>query len=131
MKFKKLFTKVLFEERLEFLEKKSNIKFCLEFKEGKIPHLHFYTKDKKIDGAIKLEVAEYFPHGKPIKYISVCPQKALEKFNEWIHNDNNYINLCMNWNNNVKDGNKIYIPKDEYELQTRIPNYSNTIMPRY
>ena len=30
---------------------------------GNVPHVHFFTKDLKINGCIKLDKPEYFDHG--------------------------------------------------------------------
>lgn len=46
--------------------------------EGKIPHLHFRNQDRI--GAIRLDIAEYFPHGNPLKYTDKLTSKEQKIF---------------------------------------------------
>ena len=59
-----------------------------------IPHFHFYTKDKKIDGCIKIYTSEYFSHG---RHTSVLNNSQLKQLNNWLKDDTENEGIITNW----------------------------------
>lgn len=47
---------------------------------GYEPHFHFWNTDRTIDGCIKLETNEYFPHGRYRSTLNSKQRKMLVKF---------------------------------------------------
>ena len=79
--------------------------------EGKIPHLHFYTKDKKISGCIRLDISDYFEHG---YHKAKLNSKEKKLFVEWINSTETPFKkfvdkltvweyACILWNENNSD----------------------------
>ena len=82
-----------------------------------LPHLHI-TKGKSIDCCIRLDVAEYFPHG---KHTSAVNGRTIRKFIAFLNKKNpryemsNYKVAILLWNEN-----NLHIQLDE---NRKMPNY--------
>ena len=68
-----------------------------------------------------LEVAGYYKHD---HHTSELPKAIKLMFNDWIHQDNNWLYLINYWNTNVREGKKIDIPSTPEDIRKRIPDYS-------
>lgn len=126
MKFKELLDNLLKEEYA--IDSLDDIVFYIKFLEGTIPHIHFRNKNRTIDGAIRLDVPEYFPHGG--KYKSKLNKKQKNYFLNMLDRQSSkykdmtvWHQLCKDWNKNVRDGNKINYIEDN--LLKRRPLYEN------
>lgn len=65
MNLKEIIDSVLNEEEGGEVLRFNNIKFYVSGRtEGKLPHLHFVDANRI--GAIRLDIASYFPHGNPL-----------------------------------------------------------------
>ena len=73
---------------------KLNFIFLEERKEKK-PHLHF--KDANRIGAIRLDIASYFPHGNPLKYTDKLTKREVKIFAK-LFTDGIYKQACELWN---------------------------------
>ena len=95
--------------------------------EGNIPHLHFYTENKKknIYGCIRLDCSEYFDHG---KHNARLNSKEKKIFTEWIKSKETPFKkftdiltvweyVCILWNENNPNYKFNY---DQYTM----PNYA-------
>ena len=97
MNLKEIIDNVLNEEEeggeiLRFNE----IKFYISGRtEGKKPHLHF--KDANRIGAIRLDIASYFPHGNPLKYTDKLTRREVKIFAK-LFTDGIYKQACELWN---------------------------------
>ena len=97
MNFKNLFDDLLLneEEGGEIL-RFNKIKFFIAGRtEGKNPHMHF--KDANREGAIRLDIPEYYPHGNPLKYTDKLTRRELKQFCA-LFNDEIYKEACRLWN---------------------------------
>lgn len=98
-----------------------NLKILVYGSEGPIPHFHFETLDRELEGCIRLDKPEYFDHGKHrgrltkrllknlIKFLE-APHKYLGKFGM-----TNWQVICMYW-----DDNNINYP---FNKEAKMPNY--------
>ena len=120
MKFKEAFDKLLTEEYKMF-EINSLRFFAWQRGERAIPHIHFISKDETIKGAIKLNVAEYYFHD---VYVDRLPKKLKAKFNEKMHEGNNWLLAVETWNSSVPQGKRILLPQNLSEINNYIPDYS-------
>lgn len=93
-------------------------------KEGSVPHFHFYTKDKKISGCIRLDAPDYFVHG---KHKSKLSSKERKQLMEWLNSFHEgykklgveltiYSYICILWN----DNNQEYL----FEAPENMPDYT-------
>lgn len=74
----------------------NKIKFYISGRtEGKKPHLHF--KDANRIGAIRLDIASYFPHGNPLKYTDKLTRREAKIFAK-LFTDGIYKQACELWN---------------------------------
>ena len=119
MKFKEVIDELLTEEYRMF-DIDSLCFFARQRGERTIPHIHFISKDETIKGAIRLDKAEYYFHD---IYLDKLPKKLKIKFNEKMHESNNWLLAVETWNNSVPEGNKIYLPKNITNIIDYIPNY--------
>ena len=119
MKFKEVIDELLAEEYRMF-DIDSLRFFARQRGERTIPHIHFISKDETIKGAIRLDKAEYYFHD---IYLDKLPKKLKIKFNEKMHESNNWLLAVETWNNSVSEGNKIYLPKNITNIIDYIPNY--------
>lgn len=90
--------------------------------EGPVPHFHFVSKNKEIDGCIRIDKPEYFPHGNHtskltgknlknmINFLN-APHKRLGK-----HGYTNWDVICMYWDDDNVD---YQIPED-----LKMPDYT-------
>ena len=106
----------------------SGYKVSIYGAEGNIPHLHFYTEGKKknIYGCIRLDMPEYFKHGKHKDDLSSKERKA---FVTWINSKETPFKrftdaltvweyICILWNENN--------PKYKFDYEKfGITNYEN------
>lgn len=53
-------------------------------KEGPIPHFHFYHKQSKRRGCVRLDCAEYFKHG---IHVNSLTKKEIIDLNDWVRSD--------------------------------------------
>lgn len=97
--------------------------------EGKIPHIHFRKSEKL--GAIRLDIAEYFPHGNPLKYTSELSKKNQLLFYSFMSAKQSKVNIQgINTNyqlaiylwNMIPDGLKLNIDNE-------MPDYRELKMP--
>ena len=86
--------------------------------ERKIPHIHFISKDEKIKGAIRLDIAAYYKHD---NYLDELPKKAKLEFNKKMR-EGGWLMAVETWNNCVPQGNKINLPENREEIV--IPDYT-------
>lgn len=87
---------LLFEEEGGELFRFDGIRFFVNGRtEGMIPHIHFMTADRKLNGTIRLDVAKYFPHGG--KYTSKLSVPLLRKFLTYMTAEK-YNEACELWN---------------------------------
>lgn len=99
--------------------------------EGAIPHLHFYTNENDIKngGAIRLDKAEYFPHGR--NYTKKLNANDLDEFIQWLNSYSQeykvlnyeittYQNLCILWRQNNPDFIKLLPYNAEQPDYTKI-----------
>jgi hypothetical protein len=93
-------------------------------KEGSLPYFHFYTKDKKISGCIRLDAPDYFVHG---KHKAKLNSKEKKQLIEWLQSKETPFKkftdvltvweyICILWNENNLDA-----PMD---LNIKMPDYS-------
>ena len=119
LKFKEAIDELLTEEYKMF-DIDSLHFFARQRGERTIPHIHFISKDETIKGAIRLDIAEYYIHD---IYRDILPKKLKIKFNEKIHEGNNWLLAVETWNSSVPEGNKIFLPKDLSKVREYIPDY--------
>ena len=106
----------------------SGYKVSIFGNEGNIPHLHFYTENKKRNtyGCIRLDKADYFKHG---KHKDELNSKERKVFIEWIKSKETPFKrftdvlivweyVCILWNENN--------PKYMFDYEkVGMPNYDN------
>ena len=120
LNIKEIIDTVLTEEEGGELFRFNRIVFRIKGRtEGKNPHLHFLRPNCR-EGAIRLDVAEYYPHGNPLHYTETLSKKELSQFIAFI--SSSYERACELWNY-IPDGNKI-------DPKGKIPNYLNIIYPK-
>lgn len=109
----------------------NGIRFFIRFREGKIPHIHFVSKNLKRSGAILLEKPQYFPHGNPLKYTDILSKKECLNFNNMLLKPigqwKTWHKLCNDWNNSTIDGNKIEIYKNGKLVD--VPGFTKIVYP--
>lgn len=75
-------------------------------KEGPIPHFHFYDIPTKRQGCIRIDVAEYFNHG---KYNDTLSRDEIKILHMWLTSPHqsfgtyglsNYDVICIYWDDN-------------------------------
>ena len=104
MNFKEAFDNALNEEEGGEILRFNGIVFRINGRtEGKKPHLHF--QDANRIGAIRLDVAEYFPHGNPLRYTDKLTKKEVKMFTS-LFTDEVYKRACELWNA-IPDGLKL------------------------
>ena len=104
MNLKEIIDSTLNEEEGGEVLRFNDIKFYISGRtEGKFPHLHF--KDADRIGAIRLDVASYFPHGNPLKYTDKLSRREVKIFDS-LFTDEIYKRACELWNF-LPDGLKI------------------------
>lgn len=116
---KEIIEDILFEEGGELFRFNSIVFRINGRTEGKYPHLHFRRSNGK-EGAIRLDIAEYYLHGNPLKYTETLSKSELKLFVKNI--SINYKRDCSLWNY-IPDGLKINIDNNP-------PNYNNIVYPR-
>lgn len=93
-------------------------------KEGSVPHFHFYTRDKKISGCIRLDAPDYFVHG---KHKAKLNSKEKKQLIEWLNSFHEgykklgvkltiYSYICILWN----DNNQNHL----FDTPENMPDYS-------
>ena len=96
MNLKEIIDSVLNEEEGGEVLRFNNIKFYVSGRtEGKLPHLHFVDANRI--GAIRLDIASYFPHGNPLKYTDKLTKKEVKIFAS-LFTDKIYKRACELWN---------------------------------
>ena len=92
MNLKEIIDNVLNEEEGGEILRFNEIKFYISGRtEWKKPHLHF--KDANRVGAIRLDIASYFPHGNPLKYTDKLTRREVKIFAK-LFTDGIYKQVC-------------------------------------
>ena len=84
---------------------------------GKVPHLHFQNLEG-VDGCLRLDKAQYFPHGRHRSKLNTKQMRALVKFMKQPYRERgitNWEHTIDLWNDNNSD---VVLPDD-----TPMPDY--------
>ena len=86
---------------------------------GYEPHFHFWNADRTIDGCIKLETNDYFPHGKYTSTLNSKQRKMLVKF---LSSPSKNFPGLANWNVVIGMWNSSN-PQKQVDLDAPMPDY--------
>ena len=125
----------VFEERsLDQLNFKGGKEVTIEVysKEGDfIPHFHFYSKDKKIDGCLQIFKPEYFIHGKHTTILNNNYMKQMITYlSKYKYKPvNNWQRIVLAWYDANRDGRfrPILKVKDDPTDIANMPDYAKLL----
>lgn len=124
MKYKDVL-KLVREERELF--RINSLKFSARQRgERCVPHFHFETKDKSRKGAIMIDAPKYYKHD---DYIGELKKEEKIFLVKWCKDWRNWYKMAKEWNDSVKEGNKINLPEPNSQeniekIIAMIPDYA-------